>query len=138
MSKLHPEWKTSPRWKGITRPYSYAEVERLQATVKVKHTIAELGADKLWNRLQKSEHVASMGAMTGSQAVQMVRGGLEALYLSGWQVAADANLSGQTYPDQSLYPANSVPSVVKRINNALLRADQIEKSEGKVNHDWMA
>ncbi|MGZ3707250.1 MAG: isocitrate lyase, partial [Bdellovibrionota bacterium] len=114
------------------------EVERLQATVKVKHTIAELGADKLWNRLQKSEHVASMGAMTGSQAVQMVRGGLEALYLSGWQVAADANLSGQTYPDQSLYPANSVPSVVKRINNALLRADQIEKSEGKVNHDWMA
>jgi len=137
MPQSYPEWKSSPRWNGINRPYSYAEVERLQATVKVRHTLAELGAEKLWKRLNQDSHVASMGAMTGSQAVQMVRGGLEALYLSGWQVAADANLSGHTYPDQSLYPANSVPSVVKRINNALMRADQIEKSEGKHDIDWM-
>ncbi len=133
----HPDWKNSPRWKGISRPYSIKEVERLQSSVKVQHTLASLGATKLWNRLHQVEHIASMGAMTGAQAVQYVKGGLEALYLSGWQVAADANLSGQTYPDQSLYPANSVPSVVKRINNALQRADQIEKSEGKVSTDWM-
>ena len=131
------DWKTSPRWKGITRPYSQAEVERLQPSVKVQHTLAVRGAERLWKRLQQPEHVASMGAMTGAQAVQYVKGGLEALYLSGWQVAADANLSGHTYPDQSLYPANSVPAVVKRINNALLRADQIEKSEGKQERDWM-
>ena len=137
MPKTNPEWKSSARWNGIKRPYSYAEVERLQSTVKVRHTLAELGAEKLWKRLNQENHVASMGAMTGSQAVQFVRGGLEALYLSGWQVAADANLSGHTYPDQSLYPANSVPSVVKRINNALMRADQIEKSEGKNEIDWM-
>ncbi len=139
MPKSHPDWKSAARWKGITRPYGYDEVERLQASVKVKHTLAERGAEKLWKRLNEDTHVASMGAMTGAQAVQMVRGGLEALYLSGWQVAADANLSGQTYPDQSLYPANSVPAMVKRINNALLRADQIEKSEGKPgNIDWLA
>ncbi len=131
------DWNTSPRWKGITRPYSQAEVERLQPSVKVQHTLATRGAEKLWHRLHQGEHVASMGAMTGAQAVQYVKGGLEALYLSGWQVAADANLSGNTYPDQSLYPANSVPAVVKRINNALLRADQIEKSEGKAERDWM-
>ncbi len=137
MPKTHQDWQTTPRWKGITRPYSLAEVERLQSSVKVKHTLAERGANHLWERLQKSEHIASMGAMTGAQAVQMVKGGLEALYLSGWQVAADANLSGQTYPDQSLYPANSVPSMVKRINNALMRADQIEKSEGTTETEWM-
>jgi isocitrate lyase len=133
----HPDWKTSPRWKGITRPYSYAEVERLQSSVKVQHTLAARGASLLWSRLQQPEHIASMGAMTGAQAVQYVKGGLEALYLSGWQVAADANLSGHTYPDQSLYPANSVPAAVRRINNALMRADQIEKSEGKSVRDWM-
>jgi len=133
----HPEWKTSPRWKGITRPYSYAEVERLQSSVKVQNTLATRGASILWSRLHQPEHIASMGAMTGAQAVQYVKGGLEALYLSGWQVAADANLSGQTYPDQSLYPANSVPSMVKRINSALMRADQIEKSEGKAGTEWM-
>lgn len=132
------DWKTSPRWKGINRPYTAAEVERLQPSVKVQHTLATRGAERLWQRLHQSEHVASMGAMTGAQAVQYVKGGLEALYLSGWQVAADANLSGHTYPDQSLYPANSVPAVVKRLNNALLRADQIEKSEGtKSGLDWM-
>jgi isocitrate lyase len=137
MSTSHHDWKSSPRWKGIMRPYSHEEVERLQSSVKVKHTLAERGAVKLWERLQQEDHIASMGAMTGAQAVQMVKGGLEALYLSGWQVAADANLSGHTYPDQSLYPANSVPTVVKRINNALMRTDQIEKSEGRQDTDWL-
>ena len=112
-------------------------MERLKPSIKISHTLAERGAARLWERLQEPTHIATMGAMTGAQAVQMVKGGLEALYLSGWQVAADANLSGQTYPDQSLYPANSVPAVVKRINNALLRADQIEKSENKKERDWL-
>ncbi|HEY3156673.1 MAG TPA: isocitrate lyase [Candidatus Eisenbacteria bacterium] len=117
------------RWDGITRPYSEADVERLRGTVRVEHTIARMGALRLWDLLTKQEYVAALGALTGNQAVQQVKAGLEAIYLSGWQVAADANLSGQTYPDQSLYPANSVPSVVRRINQALLRADQIEHAE---------
>jgi isocitrate lyase len=135
MSKL--SWQTSKRWSGITRPYSAEEVERLKPSVKITHSLAERGANMLWERLHQEEHVATMGTMTGAQAVQMVRGGLEALYLSGWQVAADANLSGQTYPDQSLYPANSVPALVKRINNALLRADQVERSESQPHREWL-
>src|SRR5436309_1654025 len=125
--------KTKPvlmgRWDGITRPYSEADVERLRGTVRVEHTLARLGATRLWDLITKQEYVAALGALTGNQAVQQVKAGLQAIYLSGWQVAADANLSGQTYPDQSLYPANSVPSVVRRINQALLRADQIEHAE---------
>jgi isocitrate lyase len=136
-ANLQMEWETSKRWKGIYRPYAPAEVERLQSSLKIQYSVAEHGAKKLWDRLHQPSHIATMGALTGAQAVQMVKGGLESLYLSGWQVAADANLSGNTYPDQSLYPVNSVPSVVRRLNNALMRADQIEKSEGKVTRDWI-
>jgi len=117
------------RWDGITRPYSEEDVLRLRGSVRVEQTLARLGAERLWNLLTTQDYVAALGALTGNQAVQQVRAGLHAIYLSGWQVAADANLSGQTYPDQSLYPANSVPSVVRRINQALLRADQIEHAE---------
>ncbi len=126
------------RFAGITRPYSPADVERLRGTVKVEHSIAQQGARRLWELLHTRPYVTSLGALTGNQAMQQVRAGLEAIYLSGWQVAADANLSGAMYPDQSLYPANSVPAVVKRINQALQRADQIEHAEGKVTRNWMA
>ncbi len=130
------------RWDGIVRPYSEAEVERLRGTVRVEHTLARIGALRLWDLVTKQDYVAALGALTGNQAVQQVKAGLQAIYLSGWQVAADANLSGQTYPDQSLYPANSVPSVVRRINQALLRADQIEHAEalekGKANGNGKA
>ena len=136
---LKTSWHTDPRWRGITRPYSAEEVLRLRPSVQVKHTLAERGSNRLWELLHTRPYVHTMGAMTGAQAVQMVKGGLQALYLSGWQVAADANLSGQTYPDQSLYPANSVPNVVRRINNALMRADQVEKVEGtRTGFDWYA
>jgi len=117
------------RWQGITRPYSATDVERLRPSVRIAHTLADVGARRLWSLLTSREYVPALGALSGSQAVQMVRAGLEAIYVSGWQVAADANLAGQTYPDQSLYPANSVPAVVRRLNQALLRADQIERSE---------
>src|SRR5258706_4195124 len=133
--------KPRGRWDGITRPYSQDDVARLQGTVKVEHSLARLGATRLWDLLNTQDYVAALGALTGNQAVQQIKAGLQAIYLSGWQVAADANLSGQTYPDQSLYPANSVPSVVRRINQALLRADQIEHAEGKSNghsRHWMA
>ncbi len=125
---------------GVVRPYTTEEVERLRGSVLIEHTLARLGASRLRQLLEEAPFVRALGAQTGAQAVQMVRGGVEAIYLSGWQVAADANLSGQTYPDQSLYPANSVPALVKRINNALLRADQIEHAEG-ANGDgahWLA
>ena len=125
---------------GVVRPYTTEEVERLRGSVLIEHTLARLGAARLRQLLEEAPFVRALGAQTGAQAVQMVRGGVEAIYLSGWQVAADANLSGQTYPDQSLYPANSVPALVKRINNALLRADQIEHAEG-ANGDgahWLA
>ena len=127
---LKEEWANDKRWLGIERPYTPEEVLRLRPSVKVRHTLAERGARRLWDLLHSESYINTMGAMTGAQAVQMVKAGLKALYLSGWQVAADANLSSQTYPDQSLYPANSVPAVVKRINNALTRADQVEKVEG--------
>jgi isocitrate lyase len=130
------DWATSPRWQGIERPYTAEDVERLRGPVRVEHTLAQLGAERLWHLLEGEEHVAALGAMTGGQAVQMAKAGLKAIYLSGWQVAADANLSGQTYPDQSLYPADSAPALVRRLNNALMRAIQVEAVEGN-EADWM-
>ncbi|QVQ52998.1 isocitrate lyase [Spiractinospora alimapuensis] len=136
---LQHEWETDPRWKGIERTYSAEDVVRLRGSVTEEHTLARLGAERLWELLHRRDYVHSLGALTGNQAVQQVRAGLEAIYLSGWQVAADANLAGQTYPDQSLYPVNSVPTVVRRINNALLRADQITWSEGDEDAPhWLA
>ncbi len=126
------------RFDGVVRPYSFDEVERLRGTVRIEHTLARRGARRLWELLHTEDYINALGALTGNQAVQQVRAGLQAIYLSGWQVAADANLSGQMYPDQSLYPSNSVPSVVRRINQALQRADQIECAEGRVSRDWFA
>jgi isocitrate lyase len=127
-----------PRWHGIQRPYGEKDVERLRGSVSIEHTLARLGAERLWSLLHSEEYVAALGAITGNQAVQQVRAGLKAIYLSGWQVAADGNQAGQTYPDQSLYPANSVPEIIRRINRALLRADQIEHAEGNTHHHWLA
>jgi len=126
------------RFEGITRNYSEADVRKLQNSIKIEHTLAKVGSQKLWKLLHSEPYVAALGALTGNQAMQQVKAGLKAIYLSGWQVAADANLAGEMYPDQSLYPANSVPSVVRRINNALMRADQIDNSEGKSVTDWFA
>ncbi len=137
---LHREWATNPRWSGVERSYSATDVIKLRGSVQEEFTLARLGAERLWSLLQEEGYVNSLGALTGNQAVQQVKAGLKAIYLSGWQVAADANLAGQTYPDQSLYPANSVPAVVRRINNALLRADQITWAESQ-NEDapyWLA
>ncbi|GGX26617.1 isocitrate lyase [Aquimarina muelleri] len=131
IEELIIDWTTNPRWKNIERPYTAQEVVKLQGSYKIEHSIAKLGAEKLWMKLKTQDFVAGLGALTGNQAVQEVEAGLEAIYLSGWQVAADANLAGQMYPDQSLYPVNSVPQVVKRINNALLRADQIQIVNGE-------
>ena len=133
---LNENWANSPRWKGITRSYSQADVQRLRGSVTIEHTLAGRGAQKLWELLHTENYVPALGALTGNQAIQQVKAGLKAIYLSGWQVAADANLAGQMYPDQSLYPANSVPAVVKRINQALQRADQIQHAEGKNDIDW--
>jgi isocitrate lyase len=130
-----PNGHATDRWHGIERPYSAADVERLRGPVAVEHTLARLGAERLWELLHADEHVAALGALTGGQAVQMAKAGLKAIYLSGWQVAADANLAGQTYPDQSLYPADSAPALVRRLNNALLRAGQVEAVEGR-QVDW--
>jgi isocitrate lyase len=135
---LQKEWETNPRWKGLKRDYTAEAVVRLRGSVQEEHTLARNGAEKLWNLVNSEDYVHSLGALTGNQAVQQVRAGLKAIYLSGWQVAGDANLAAQTYPDQSLYPANSVPAVVRRINNALKRADQITWSEGKTDVDWFA
>lgn len=128
---LVADWSTNPRWKGIERPYTAEEVVNLSGSYKIEYTIAKLGAERLWTKLNNQDWVAGLGALTGNQAIQEVQAGLEAIYLSGWQVAADANLSGEMYPDQSLYPANSVPAVVKKINQALLRADQIQTLSGQ-------
>ncbi|WP_374722745.1 isocitrate lyase [Peribacillus tepidiphilus] len=136
--QLEEMWKTDERWKGITRPYSGEDVVRLRGSVQIEHTLARRGAEKLWNLLHTEDYINALGALTGNQAMQQVKAGLKAIYLSGWQVAADANLSGHMYPDQSLYPANSVPQVVKRINQALQRADQIYHMEGKNDIDWFA
>jgi isocitrate lyase len=126
------------RWQGIVRPYTTADVERLRGSVRIEHTLADRGARRLWELLHTEPYLNALGAMTGAQAVQQVRAGLKAIYLSGWQVAADANEAGQTYPDQSLYPADSVPTIVRRINRALQRADQIEHAEGQRTRDWFA
>jgi isocitrate lyase len=130
--------KLSGRWDGIERPYDRSDVERLRGSVHIEHSLARLGAERLWTLLHEKPYVAALGALTGAQAVQMVKAGLDAIYLSGWQVAADANLAGETYPDQSLYPANSAPALVQRINSALVRADQIDSSEGRNGTHWLA
>jgi isocitrate lyase len=135
---IEREWETNSRWNDITREYSADDVLRLRGSIDVTYTLAELGAERLWKLLHEQTHVAALGALTGNQAIQQVRAGLQAIYLSGWQVAADANLAGHMYPDQSLYPSNSVPQVVKRINQALQRADQIDTSEGRNGTYWFA
>lgn len=139
IEELEKSWANDERWEGIKRPYSAEEVIKLRGSVDIQHTLAEKGAKRLWDTLQHEDYINALGALTGNQAVQQVKAGLQAIYLSGWQVAADANLSGQMYPDQSLYPANSVPQVVKRINQALQRADQIDGVEGREDSfDWFA
>jgi isocitrate lyase len=135
---LEHDWSTNPRWKGVKRSYSAADVVRLRGSVQVEHTLARRGAEKLWNLVNTEPFVNTLGALTGNQAMQQVKAGLKAIYLSGWQVAGDANIAGEMYPDQSLYPANSVPMVVKRINNTFTRADQIQWSEGKNEIDYFA
>jgi isocitrate lyase len=137
--RLAQQWATDPRWKGIERTYSAEEVVRLSGSVREEATLARRGAERLWRQLHERDYIHALGALTGGQAVQQVKAGLQAIYLSGWQVAADANQAGHTYPDQSLYPVNSVPQVVRRINNALLRADQIAVAEGGTDTtDWLA
>jgi len=141
-AELQFEWQNDPRWANVKRDYSAEDVIRLRGPIRENKTLAQRGAEKLWELIQENDDpghwISALGALTGNQAVQQVRAGLKAIYLSGWQVAADANLSGQTYPDQSLYPANSVPAVVRRINNALMRAAQIESTDGGDTRDWMA
>ncbi len=136
--QLETLWANEERWNGITRPYSAKDVIRLRGSIHIEHSLARLGAERLWKLLHEEDYVAALGALTGNQAVQQVLAGLKAIYLSGWQVAGDANLAGQMYPDQSLYPCNSVPNVVKEINNAFLRSDQINHAEGKNGTYWFA
>ncbi|AZV44688.1 MULTISPECIES: isocitrate lyase [Peribacillus] len=136
--QLQQSWENDARWKGITRPYSAEDVIKLRGSIDIEHTLARRGSEKLWNLLHTEDYINALGALTGNQAMQQVKAGLKAIYLSGWQVAADANIAGQMYPDQSLYPANSVPQVVKRINQTLQRADQISYSEGNTDIDWFA
>lgn len=138
IAKLEESWKMDSRWSGITRPYSAEDVIRLRGSLDIEHTLAKVGSERLWKLLNEEDFINALGALTGNQAVQQVKAGLKAIYLSGWQVAADANLAGHMYPDQSLYPANSVPAVVKRINQALQRADQIQTTEGKDDTYWFA
>src|SRR5688500_5128471 len=136
--ELGHEWAETTRWSGIERDYTAEDVVRLRGSVRLEHTLARRGAERLWRLLRDEDYVPALGALTGGQAVQMVRAGLKAIYLSGWQVAADANVAGQTYPDQSLYPANSGPELVRRLNNALLRADEIDHAEGRNGTYWLA
>jgi isocitrate lyase len=138
IEQLERDWRENPRWQGITRPYSAADVVRLRGSVQIEYTLAKLGAQRLWELMHTEPYVAALGALTGTQAVQMVQAGLKAIYLSGWQVAADANLSMQTYPDLSLYPVNSVPAVVKRINNAFRREDEKQHAQGRNDIYWYA
>ena len=135
--QLRLDWTNNPRWAGVARNYTAEDVVRLRGTVAIEHSLARLGAEKLWKSLHHEDFVNALGALTGNQAMQQVKAGLKAIYLSGWQVAADANLAGEMYPDQSLYPANSVPQVVKRINNTLLRADQLHHAEGDDRIDFL-
>ncbi|HLJ75154.1 MAG TPA: isocitrate lyase, partial [Thermoanaerobaculia bacterium] len=132
------EWENEHRWRGITREYSAEDVLKLRGSIDIKYTLAEMGAERLWQLLSDETFVSALGALTGNQAMQQVRAGLKAIYLSGWQVAADANLAGSMYPDQSLYPSNSVPQVVKRINQTLQRADQIDHCDGRSDTYWFA
>jgi isocitrate lyase len=132
------EWRDNPRWKGVERPYTVEDVKRLTGSIRIEHTLARRGAERLWHLLHSEDYVAALGAQTGNQAVQQVQAGLKAIYVSGWQVAGDMNEAGETYPDQSLYPADSVPKLVRRINNALVRADQIQHAEGQGDVDWFA
>jgi isocitrate/methylisocitrate lyase len=134
---IQKDWDTNPRWKGVVRDYTAEEVVRLQGSFTVEQTVANRGAERLWHLLQTTDYINALGAMTGMQAVQMAKAGLKAIYLSGWQVAGDANLSEQIYPDQSLYPANSAPALVRRINNAFMRMDEVEWAEGSRDHDYM-
>ena len=135
----HADWTTNPRWAGIARPYSYSDVLRLRGSIQIEYTLARLGAERLWNLMHSDPYVPALGAITGNQAIEMVQGGLKAIYVSGWQVAADGNTAGDVYPDQSLYPCDSAPNLVRRINRALLRADQIESAEGKNSGTyWLA
>jgi isocitrate lyase len=135
---LEEQWATDPRWKGVKRDYTAQDVVKLRGSVMIEHTLARRGSERLWRQLHEEGYIRTFGALTGAQAVNMIKAGLQALYLSGWQVAGDANLASQTFPDQSLYPSNSVPAVVKRLNNALMRADQIQTLEGKTDIDWFA
>ena len=137
-TNLETEWRTNPRWEGITRPYSAADVEKLRGSFHVEHSIARLGAERLWKLFHDDSAVLALGAVTGNQAIEQVRAGLRAIYVSGWQAAADANNAGQMYPDQSLYPADSVPNLVRRINQALVRTDQIHHAEGNHETHWLA
>src|SRR5699024_5025366 len=136
--QLRNEWEKDLRWVGIERPYTAEDVIRLRGSMDIEYTLAEKGSKKLWDLINNEDYVNALGALTGNQAVQQVKAGLKAIYLSGWQVAADANLAGQMYPDQSLYPVNSVPNVAKRINQALQRADQVHYAEGDDSIDWFA
>ena len=138
IQNLNEEWSNNTRWQGVDRPYGAEDVNKLQGSLKVEHTLAKVGAERLWDLMQKNPYVHTLGALTGNQAVQQVQAGLKAIYLSGWQVAGDANTAGEMYPDQSLYPVDSVPNVVRRINNALTRADQIDHSEGRSDVHWYA
>jgi isocitrate lyase len=138
IAQIEKDWAQGPRWKGVRRPYTGADVYRLRGSVRIEYTLARRGAERLWKLLQEEPLVNTLGALTGNQAVQQVKAGLKAVYLSGWQVAADANDAGEMYPDQSLYPVSSVPSVVRKINNAFTRADQIDHAEGKDDVDWFA
>jgi isocitrate lyase len=137
-SRLDQEWKNNSRWKSVTRGYTAADVARLRGSVAIEYSLARRGADKLWKLLHEQPYIAALGALTGNQAMQQVKAGVQAIYLSGWQVAADANNAGEMYPDQSLYPASSVPEVVRRINHALMRADQLHHAEGNDGVDWFA
>ena len=138
IEQLQKDWAENPRWKGITRPYTAADVDRLRGSIHIEHSLARNGAEKLWTLVNNEPFINALGALTGNQAMQQVKAGLKAIYLSGWQVAADANGAGEMYPDQSLYPVDSVPAVVRRINNTLIRADQVQHSEGKGDTDFFA
>src|SRR3954447_6841306 len=138
IAQLEKDWAENPRWKGIKRGYSAADVVKLRGSLQIEHTLAKRGAEKLWNLVNTEPFVNTLGALTGNQAMQQVKAGLKGIYLSGWQVAADANDGFEMYPDRSLYPVSSVPSVVRKINNAFIRADQIEHAEGKSERDWFA
>src|SRR5258706_1755933 len=138
IGEIRRDWKSNPRWQDVQRPYSAEDVYRLRGTVQIEYSLARRGAEKLWKLVNEEAFVNALGALTGNQAMQQVKAGLKAIYLSGWQVAADANLAGEMYPDQSLYPADSVPAVVRRINNTFIRADQIHHAEGKDAIDWFA